>query len=48
MTRSRFVFRWFLLISLLAALLPLQGARAQEQPAETPRFVVFEAFMRPG
>lgn len=48
MTRSRLLFHLFSVFFALAALLSARAAFAQEQPAETPRFVVFEAFMRPG
>lgn len=48
MTRFRLCIRWLPALFVLAALLHAGPARAQETPAAPPRFVVFEAFLRPG
>ncbi len=49
MTRFRLFSRLLLVFGLLAlALLPAKSATAQDSTAAPPRFVVFEAFLRPG
>jgi hypothetical protein len=49
MTRFRLFSRLLLGFGLLAtALLPSTSATAQDSTAASPRFVVFEAFLRPG
>jgi hypothetical protein len=48
MTRFRFCFRLLIVVAALAAIVHTQAASAQDASAETPRLVVFEAFMRPG
>jgi hypothetical protein len=48
MTRFRPLARLVVAICALLAALQSQAASAQDIPLETPRFVVFEAFMSPG